>query len=943
MAALAASLTLPILLFAAVLLGQYAKGEQARLEQAAIEEARDIAQAVDGELGELLVSAEILALTPAVRFARFEEFHRLTQDMHRKFGIISVLRTPDGQQVVSPLRPFGSDLPKVRIGSDERVLRTLEPAVSDLFTGGVSRAPLFAVTVPVLRDSGELAFLLNMSFPAERLRGIIQREQPPSGWTVAIVDRDGAIMARNSRHEEFVGRPATQDLQDNTKGPQGTWNGSTADGQAVMGAYARSRLADWRIAVGVRRSDLAAPLWASLSWFISLGLGLLVASTMLGLFLGQRVTAPLRALAAQAAAIGRGDIAHPVESSVREISQVAETLSAASSELRGSERRLREESHTLDTLNQTGAAVSSELELEKIVQLVTDAGVELTGAKFGSFFYNVTNAAGESLMLYTLSGVDRSAFEGFPQPRATSVFAPTFRGEGVIRSDDILADERYGKSEPHRGMPKGHLPVRSYLAVPVVSRSGEVIGGLFFGHPEPARFDERHERLITGIAGQAATAIDNARLYLAAQREVEQRRQAEDSLRELNATLEGRVKEAIAEREKTEAQLRQAQKMEAVGRLTGGVAHDFNNLLTVVTGNLDMLRKRVDSVGDFRLIRNVDNAIEGANRAAQLTHRLLAFSRQSPLQPEIVNVNKLVSGMSDLLQRTLGETVSIETVLAGGAWSTEADPNQLESAVLNLAVNARDAMPDGGKLTIETANWHLDEAYSASTNGEVKPGQYVLVSVSDTGVGMTPEVRAKVFEPFFTTKPVGKGTGLGLAQVYGFMRQSGGHAAIYSEPGHGTTVKLYFPRVTRAHDRVQPLHVAPAAPAPLVAAGETILVLEDDTMVRDFSVSALEEAGYRVLAASEGAEALQLLQEHKEVALLFTDVVLTGGMNGRQVADEALKLRPDLQVLFTTGYTRNAIVHHGRLDEGVELISKPFTAASLVQRVHSLLAECEPV
>jgi PAS domain S-box-containing protein len=1054
LAVFAAALILPVLAFSGFLLTQYAAGERARLEQAALEEARDIAQAVDGELGNLVSSAQILALTSSVREGRFDEYHRLAQDMQRALGIISVVRSPEGQQLVNPLRPFGAELPNVRLPADQTVLATKQPTVSDLFLGGVSRAPLFSVVVPVVGGAGEITYLLTLSFPAERLRSVIAREQPPINWTIAIVDRGGTIMARNHRHEEFVGKPATRDLQENTTGSEGTWIGFTADGQSVLGAYRRTRLTDWRVAVGVRRSDLAAPLWQSLWWLAGLGVGLLALSALLASWFAQRITAPVQALAGNAAALGRGETVSPINTPVQEIRHVGEALAAASSELReretalrDSERQLLEESHTLEILNRTGAAVASELDLERLVQTVTDSGVELTGAKFGAFFYNVVNEAGESLTLYTISGVPRSEFERFPQPRATEIFKPTFDGAGVIRSDDILADPRYGKNAPHKGMPEGHLPVRSYLAVPVTSRSSEVIGGLFFGHPEPGCFTERHERLLIGLAAQAAIGIDNARLYQAAQREIEQRRRAETSLRDLNVTLEERVASAVAdrnmvwqvsqdlfvvcgldgfyrgvnpawsdalgysveelvgarfdalvhpddapaaqrafedllagvavrdldirvrdkagtyrwyswacisegdlfyaagrdvtERRHLEAQLRQSQKMEAVGQLTGGIAHDFNNLLTVVTGNLDMLRRRIDRTGDVRLTRNVDNAIEGARRAAQLTSRLLAFSRQSPLEPEVVDGNKVVSGMSDLLQRTLGETIAIETVLAGGLWRTEVDPNQLESAILNLAVNARDAMPGGGKLTIETANTHLDEAYAASTNGEAKPGQYVMVSVSDTGTGMSPDIRAKVFEPFFTTKPVGKGTGLGLAQVYGFAKQSGGHAAIYSEPGHGTTVKLYFPRVMRVEDRVQAL---PADALPLAhparARGELILVVEDEPMVRDFSVSALEEAGYRVLAAEDGPTGLALLERHRdEVVLMFTDVVLKGPMNGRRVADEALKIRPDLKLLFTTGYTRNAIVHHGRLDEGVELITKPFTVGALTKRISDLLSD----
>jgi len=420
---------------------------------------------------------------------------------------------------------------------------------------------------------------------------------------------------------------------------------------------------------------------------------------------------------------------------------------------------------------------------------------------------------------------------------------------------------------------------------------------------------------------------------------------AREKVQQLNASLERRVAEAVrGEQERARAlrqmeeQLRQSQKMEAVGQLTGGVAHDFNNLLTVIAGNLEMLQRRLEAGCDTRLTRYVANALEGAKRASILTHRLLAFSRQSPLQPEVVDLNKLVAGMSDLLSRTLGEHIAIETVLAAGLWRTEVDPNQLENAILNLAVNARDAMPDGGKLTIETGNAYLDDIYVAAASEKIKPGQYVMVCVSDTGVGMPPEVMARVFEPFFTTKPVGKGTGLGLAQVYGFMRQSGGHAAIYSEVGQGTTVKLYLPRLKHIQEPSRGAGTTiPNEVAISVTSGEIILVVEDDALVRQFSVSTLEDLGYRVLEAEDGPSALQLLDRHAEISLLFTDVVLAGPMNGRKVADEATKRRPNLKVLFTTGYSRNAIIHQGRLDEGVDLIGKPFTAKALAKRVRAIL------
>lgn len=397
-------------------------------------------------------------------------------------------------------------------------------------------------------------------------------------------------------------------------------------------------------------------------------------------------------------------------------------------------------------------------------------------------------------------------------------------------------------------------------------------------------------------------------------------------------------KEAALALEKAEAQLRQSQKMEAVGQLTGGIAHDFNNLLTVVIGNLDMLRRRLQDNTDGRTNRHLTHALEGARRAAQLTQRLLAFSRQSPLAPEVVDLNKLVAGMSDLLQRTLGQDIAVETILAGGLWRAEVDANQLENAILNLSVNARDAMPDGGKLTIETANTYLEDSYAITATETIQPGQYVMICISDTGSGMTPEIKARVFEPFFTTKPVGKGTGLGLAQVYGFARQSKGHVAIYSEPGEGTTIKLYFPRLMAGEDRSS-FPEQPTLPVGNIRGkGETILVVEDDPMVREFTVSVLEEAGYLIHVAEDGPSALRLLEQYNsDISLLFTDVVLGGSMNGRQVADHALKTYPTLKVLYTTGYTKNAIIHHGRLDEGVELLSKPFQARDLLLRISRIL------
>jgi len=602
---------------------------------------------------------------------------------------------------------------------------------------------------------------------------------------------------------------------------------------------------------------------------------------------------------------------------------------------REAEEAIREERHALELLNRAGSALAIENDVKALVQIVTDAGVELSGAQFGAFFYNLINDVGESYMLYTLSGAPEEAFSKFPMPRNTQVFAPTFNGEGIVRSPDITKDPRYGHNKPRKGMPEGHLPVRSYLAVPVISRSGEVIGGLFFGHEQAGVFTERSERGLAGLAAEAAVAIDNARLSQAAQREIAERKRAEEALRDLNASLEEQVASRTAELQRKEEIIRQAQKMEAVGQLTGGIAHDFNNLLQVVLGNLDTLARNLP-VESGRMHRAVNHALNGAKRAAALTQRLLAFSRRQPLDPKPIDVNILVNGLSDLVHRTIGETISFETVLGAGLWRCEADPNELESAIINLAVNARDAMPEGGKLTIETANTHIDEAYAA-THSEVVPGQYISVCVSDTGSGMDERTIAQAFEPFFTTKAVGKGTGLGLSQVYGFVKQSGGHVKIYSEVGQGTSVKLYLPRLFAGAGQQE--HAEEDQIAPEGAQEETILVVEDDDDVRTYSVEILRELGYRVVEAHDGLSALRLLERQPRVDLLFTDVVLPGGMTGAQVAAQACALRPSLKVLFTTGYARNAIIHHGRLDKGVQLISKPFSLQELAAKVRDVMDE----
>jgi PAS domain S-box-containing protein len=695
---------------------------------------------------------------------------------------------------------------------------------------------------------------------------------------------------------------------------------------------------------------------------------------------------------------------------------------------------LRDETRTLETLNRTGAELAGELDLDRLLQTVTDASVELTGAKFGAYFHNVMDDTGERLHLYTLSGADRADFDAMGRPRATAIFGPTFRNEMVIRSNDILIDPRYGQNAPHRGMPDGHLPVRSYLAIPVVSRTGEVHGGLIFGHPETGRFTERDERLMKGLAAQAAIAIDNAHLFRVAQTEIEERRLVEAQLRELNETLEERIaertterdrmwrlstdlmlvagfdgmitavnpawtnllswsadelvgksfldlvhpddlsdtlaeagllaegrttskfenryrcgdgsyrhlswtavpgdglihavardvtaeKEAAAELAAAQEALRQSQKMEAMGQLTGGVAHDFNNLLTPIVGSLDMLQRK--AVGGEREQRLIAGAMQSADRARILVQRLLAFARRQPLQSAPVDVVDLIDGMADLIRSTSGPQVKVVVDAPSDLPTALADPNQLEMAILNLAVNARDAMPDGGTLTI-SARLEVINTEGTST---LKPGPYVRLSVADTGIGMDDVTIKRAVEPFFSTKGVGKGTGLGLSMVHGLASQLGGTMIITSQPAHGTRIDVWLPGGSHALIGEERHEEKTETQQPGVG---TVLLVDDEEVVRASTADMLIDLGYAVVEASSAERALTILEAGAEVDFLITDHLMPG-MTGVDLAREVRGRWPNKPVLLISGFADSE-----GIAPDLARLTKPFRQAELAEMVSAL-------
>ncbi len=581
-------------------------------------------------------------------------------------------------------------------------------------------------------------------------------------------------------------------------------------------------------------------------------------------------------------------------------------------ERRRIEEQLLAERERLQRVNRIGARIAAELDGGRLVRNVIDDGVELTKAAFGAFVYKQTNADGESQTHYALSGLDVLS----PMPLDAHIFEHAIQRDEIIRSPDVTADPRIDKDAPGLALLTAHLPVRSYLAVPVISRSAEVLGGIFFGHPDPNVFDERSEGLMSGLAGQVATAMDNAHLF--------------DAVQKSNAELEHRVRVRTQELSDAQDALRQAQKMEAIGQLTGGIAHDFNNMLAVISGSLELLMKRAGTL-DARARRYIETAAEGAHRAAQFTQRLLSFARQQPLQPEPTQCNTLVRNMLDLLSRSLGPQIELCTKLDPDLWWVEVDLNQIENVLLNLAVNARDAMPKGGRVTVTTEN-----VVVASGHPELHAGEYVVTRLSDTGEGMPPDVARKAFDPFFTTKEVGKGTGLGLSQAYGFAKQSHGYIEIQSQLGKGTTVSIYMPRYLGEHPEKS--EEQPEQDGIVSSVRHLVLVVDDEASVRRFSSDALSEFGCQVIEAESANEALAILRGRKDVSLLFSDIVMPGA-SGVELAHQARKLQPSLKVLLTTGYPRDALRSDLSFEEGWEILPKPFHLDELSAKIQSILGD----
>ena len=493
--------------------------------------------------------------------------------------------------------------------------------------------------------------------------------------------------------------------------------------------------------------------------------------------------------------------------------------------------------------------------------------------------------------------------------------------EDLKRGDLVaIADARDDPRTARTAAALEAIHARAMLNMPLVDHNN-FVALLYLNDKEPRDWNAEDLAFVRDVADRTQAAIE--------------RRQAENALAALAESLERQVEERTRESEAAQEQLRQAQKMEAVGQLTGGLAHDFNNLLTGISGGLELIEMRIKQGRTAEIDKYVEMARSATKRAAALTHRLLAFSRRQTLDPKPTDINRLIANMEEFLRRSVGPQIEVEVVGAGGLWTTLIDPNQLENALLNLCINARDAMPDGGRITIETANKWLDPV--SARERDLPPGQYISLCVTDTGTGMSAETIERAFDPFYTTKPLGEGTGLGLSMIYGFVRQSGGQVRIYSELGEGTTMCLYFPRVHSKEDAEQEaIHRAPLAPS---VVGETVLVVDDEPAIRALIADALADLGYNAIEAGDGASGLALLQAQPAIQLLVTDVGLPRGMNGRQLADAARVERPDLKVLFITGYAENAVIGNGQLERGMHVLTKPFAMDALINRIREVIGD----
>jgi PAS domain S-box-containing protein len=877
---------LPLVALSSFAIFRAVDDERARLEGEVRGRAEQLLADLDRQISGIQASLQLLATSPALQSDDLGGFYRQLREAVNIQGLSMVLADRSGKQLVNSSRELGNDLPYLTDQAAlQRVFATGMPQVSDLVVGKVTKRALVSVEAPVRRDGG-VAYVLSMAVEPESFAATMREQKTPDDWTVGVFDRDGIIIARNTGIERFLGQPAAPALRERMRqDASGSITSAANEDNEVYTAFLRSPLTGWTVAASVPRAALDAPLRRTVWLTVGGGLAVLAVSLALAWWMGRTIRRPVDALTKAARALGAGETPHALPAGIRELDQVAEALSgaalalarraaerdAAEAQLRASERRLQA------TYSHAPVGIG-ETDLDGHFQRVNQGLCELTGYR-----------------------PDELTALGFL---------------GVTYAADLPTDRALFER-----LKKGEIP-RYALEKRFIHKRGHPVWVMVVSS------------LVRDEAGVPLYAIRIVQ-------DLSARTAAEAALREANELLERRVAvrtrelgdsnlrllAEIEERKRAEAQLVQAQKMEAVGQLTGGVAHDFNNLLTAILGNLELAEARA---GDDAIRRLLGNATRAAERGAKLTEQLLAFSRKQHLQPKSIDLNRLIVGMNDMLARTIGALIRVETALAESLWPALVDANQIELAILNLAVNARDSMPLGGSLLIETSNVARGDP---SLGSELAPGDYVLVAVTDTGSGMDEDILAKVFEPFFTTKEVGKGSGLGLSQVYGVARQSGGTVRIVSKPGEGTAVRIYVPRAAAGAFAagVEPVD----GMAKSSGVSSIILLVDDDPAVRSLAATCLRDCGHRVREASGGRAALAVLEGSEHFDLLISDFAMPG-MNGIELAQAARLHRPALPILFMTGYAER-LEGSDRLGNAT-LIKKPFRILDLAAAVERAVA-----
>jgi len=979
----------PVLAFAGWLVARMADTQGAAIEERGRHLAQTLVVAVDRELTAMSSALQVLTTSHHLEVGDFAAFHRQATEVLRhkdirRDGIHIVLTDTAGQQIVSTRRPYGEPLPTAASAAQVvRVAETGQARISDLFSGAVARAPLVSVSVPVWRD-GRVANVLSMSIPVEVLSGLLLRQGLPDDWTAAVLDRKGVFITRTLAHERFVGTPAAPDAWALAGGrDSGSYRHTSRDGVPTFYAFARSAVSGWTVSVGVPLATIEAPMRQSMQVALVGGALLLLLSVVMTLAVGRRLSGPVAQLAAAAEALGRGETPGGTRTLVREVNAVGAAMRDAALRLDdgATQQRMAMQAGGIGIWRLDGR--TGELRCWGRSAAILGLGAGIVEAPVAHWIRNVP-AGHRDRLLATLhpAGASAGAFargdfdlefpvehpdgetrwaalrgavlgDGGPESRrAVGILEDITERKRALEMQLVEAEERHAADRrlfaaiiesstdlvaaldldlrfilfnsayqtefeaifgrrPQIGErladALSHLPDERGPALAIWSRA--VDGERFtvvhdFGDVRHARrtYEIAYDTIVDG-AGKRIGAFHLAR----------------------DVTERERARAALTQAEDT---LRQAQKMEAIGHLTGGIAHDFNNLLQAIGASLYLIEHRVTAPEVLEPLRM---AVKAVDRGATLTQHLLAFSRRQRLEPRPVDVGALVRNMGGLLERTLGGTIHIAAEADAEPWPALVDPNQLEMAILNLAINARDAMPSGGTLTIRSANAPLGD--DDDRPNTLPPGDYVAISVRDTGTGMNDEVAARAFEPFFTTKGVGHGTGLGLSMVHGLAAQSGGAVRLDTRLGEGTMVTLYLPRADGPEEAEAGRDPVPTAAEP--ARPACVLLVEDEGLVRMATATFLDQSGFRVVEAASGAEALAIVRGGEPVDLVLTDYAMPG-MTGLELVRALRAERPDLPALMVTGYTE--VPQATLAVEGLTIIQKPYRPDDLVARLHAALA-----